>query len=177
MAVRLVNTANPGRDQDDLNSLDDLRRFLADRPRWGMVATGADVAAFRELRGRLREVFEAAAGGDGRRAVTRLNGLLGAYPVRPQISEHDDRDWHLHLAEDTVSVATGYGASACMGLAALLAKVGVDRLGVCQAAPCRAVYLDTSTNRSRRYCSERCATRANVAAYRARRRGQAVQLS
>ncbi|WP_141743598.1 CGNR zinc finger domain-containing protein, partial [Streptomyces abyssalis] len=31
-------------------------------------------------------------------------------------------------------------------------------------------YLDTSTNRSRRYCSDRCATRANVAAYRARKR-------
>ncbi|NEE27579.1 CGNR zinc finger domain-containing protein, partial [Streptomyces sp. SID7982] len=33
--------------------------------------------------------------------------------------------------------------------------------------------LDTSTNRSRRYCSDRCATRANVAAYRARKREEA----
>jgi hypothetical protein len=35
------------------------------------------------------------------------------------------------------------------------------------------VFIDTSTNRSRRYCSDRCATRANVAAYRARRKEQA----
>jgi predicted RNA-binding Zn ribbon-like protein len=59
-----------------------------------------------------------------------------------------------------------------MGLAMFCTELGVSRLGVCQALPCRQVYLDTSTNRSRRYCSERCATRANVAAYRQRRREQ-----
>ena len=57
-----------------------------------------------------------------------------------------------------------------MGLAFHLTEYGVDRLGLCEAAPCRNAYLDTSTNRSRRYCSDRCATRANVAAYRARKR-------
>jgi predicted RNA-binding Zn ribbon-like protein len=57
-----------------------------------------------------------------------------------------------------------------MGLAMHLTAHGADRLGICQAAPCRNAYLDTSTNRSRRYCSDRCATRANVAAYRARKR-------
>ncbi len=42
-----------------------------------------------------------------------------------------------------------------------------------RGGPCRNAYLDTSTNRSRRYCSDRCATRANVAAYRARKRLEA----
>ncbi len=60
-----------------------------------------------------------------------------------------------------------------MGLAVQLTELGVDRLGICQAPPCRNAYLDTSTNRSRRYCSDRCATRANVAAYRARKRQEA----
>ncbi|MGD0935289.1 MAG: CGNR zinc finger domain-containing protein [Streptosporangiaceae bacterium] len=31
--------------------------------------------------------------------------------------------------------------------------------------------MDTSTNRSRRYCSERCLSRANVTAFQARQRG------
>ena len=51
---------------------------------------------------------------------------------------------------------------------------------VCQEPPsdpvettCEHVYVDTSPNRSRRYCSERCSSRANVAAYRARRRAVA----
>jgi predicted RNA-binding Zn ribbon-like protein len=61
-----------------------------------------------------------------------------------------------------------------MGLAIHLTELGADRLGICQAAPCRNAYLDTSTNRSRRYCSDRCATRANVAAYRARKRAEAA---
>lgn len=61
-----------------------------------------------------------------------------------------------------------------MGLAFHLTEYGVDRLGLCEAAPCRNAYLDTSTNRSRRYCSDRCATRANVAAYRARKRREAA---
>jgi predicted RNA-binding Zn ribbon-like protein len=30
--------------------------------------------------------------------------------------------------------------------------------------------VDTSPNQSRRYCSDRCSSRANVAAYRARQR-------
>jgi predicted RNA-binding Zn ribbon-like protein len=33
------------------------------------------------------------------------------------------------------------------------------------------VFIDTSVNRTRRYCSDRCASRANVTAYRARKRG------
>jgi predicted RNA-binding Zn ribbon-like protein len=57
-----------------------------------------------------------------------------------------------------------------MGLATLVTDLGVDRLGLCHATPCRRAFLDTSSNRSRRYCSERCASRANVAAYRARKR-------
>jgi predicted RNA-binding Zn ribbon-like protein len=32
------------------------------------------------------------------------------------------------------------------------------------------VFVDTSPNQSRRYCSDRCSSRANVAAYRARQR-------
>jgi predicted RNA-binding Zn ribbon-like protein len=34
------------------------------------------------------------------------------------------------------------------------------------------VFIDTSTSNTRRYCSERCMNRANVSAYRARKRGE-----
>jgi predicted RNA-binding Zn ribbon-like protein len=113
----------------------------------------------RPLRDELAAVFDAA--GDQRDAVERLNALLVRYPVRPQLSDHDGSGWHLHLAED-------YAAGAVMGLAALVAELGVDRLGRCQEPHCERAFLDTSSNRSRRYCSARCASRANVAAYRAR---------
>ncbi|MBF8194737.1 CGNR zinc finger domain-containing protein [Nonomuraea sp. K274] len=113
----------------------------------------------RRLRDELAAVFDAA--GDERAVVERLNALLVRYPVRPQLSDHDGRRWHLHLAED-------YAASAVMGLAAVVAELGVDRLGRCREPRCARAFLDTSSNRSRRYCSARCASRANVAAFRAR---------
>ncbi len=175
MAVLLVNTEDPGRGRDQLTSLDDLRAFLGPhRSLWRNRATAADVAELREVRARLRAVFEKAAAGDEPGAVDQLNALLADYPVSPQISGHDHREWHLHMSDRAPTVASGYAANASMGLAMQMTTVGVNRLGVCQAPPCRDVYIDVSTNRSRRYCSDRCATRANVAAYRARRREQAA---
>lgn len=109
----------------------------------------------------LREVFACADSGREQEAVDLLNALLIRYPVRPQIAAHDGEGWHLHLSEED-----GQLAGAVIGLAAL----GVDRLGVCAAGSCERVFIDTSSNRSRRYCSDRCASRENVAAYRARRR-------
>jgi predicted RNA-binding Zn ribbon-like protein len=67
-----------------------------------------------------------------------------------------------------------YAAGAAMGLAVRLADLGIDRFGVCQATPCQGAFVDTSVNRTRRYCSDRCASRANVTAYRARKRGDDI---
>jgi predicted RNA-binding Zn ribbon-like protein len=47
-------------------------------------------------------------------------------------------------------------------------------MGVCSAEKCDCVYVDTSPNQSRRYCSDRCSSRANVAAYRARQKAAAT---
>jgi predicted RNA-binding Zn ribbon-like protein len=172
-AVALVNSvdlAHPERDQ--LGGVDRLRGFLAGNPTWQARAAARDLAPLRQVRARLRRVFEASTTGQEDRAVNELNALLREYPIQPQISGHDDRNWHLHLVEGAPAVASSYATGAIMGLAVFCTEYGLDRLGVCQAVPCRQVYLDTSTNRSRRYCSDRCATRANVAAYRQRRREQ-----
>ncbi|MFI0722711.1 CGNR zinc finger domain-containing protein [Streptomyces sp. NPDC021224] len=177
LAVRLVNTEQPLRGEDALTSADAVRELLGPGTHAASRAVEADVARLRAVRTRLRGVFEAADEGDEVRAVDLLNALMLEFPVSPQISGHDTLDdetgrpdWHMHLADQAVNATAGYSATACMGLAFQLTTLGVDRLGVCEAAPCRNAYVDTSTNRSRRYCSDRCATRANVAAYRARKR-------
>lgn len=175
-AVRLVNTEEPERGQDSLTTVDAVRELFGPRRQTARRATDADVSRLRGVRTRLRAVFTAAAEGDEVRAVNLLNSLLMEFPTSPQISGHGEPDedgrphWHLHLADQAANATAGYAATACMGLAFHLTALGVDRLGICQAGPCRNAYLDTSTNRSRRYCSDRCATRANVAAYRARKR-------
>ncbi|QGV78624.1 CGNR zinc finger domain-containing protein [Streptomyces ficellus] len=175
-AVRLVNTEEPARNKDALTSVEVVRDLFGEASQMARRATDADVTRFRSVRARLRAVFTAADAGDHTQAVDLLNSLLLEFPVSPQISGHDILDdegrprWHMHLADHPSNATAGYAAIAAMGLAFHLTEFGVDRLGLCQAAPCRNAYLDTSTNRSRRYCSDRCATRANVAAYRARKR-------
>ncbi|MEU1278520.1 CGNR zinc finger domain-containing protein [Streptomyces sp. NPDC005805] len=175
-AVRLVNTEEPVREKDSLTSVEAVRELFGASQQAARRATEADLSRFRGVRARLRAVFTAADEGEETRAVDLLNSLMLEYPVSPQISGHDFRDddgrplWHMHLADHPSNATAGYAAIAAMGLAFHLTEHGVDRLGLCQAAPCRNAYLDTSTNRSRRYCSDRCATRANVAAYRARKR-------
>ncbi|MBS2536827.1 CGNR zinc finger domain-containing protein [Catenulispora sp. NF23] len=170
-AVSLVNTADPYRHRDTLTTCEQAKELLATEGRCRV--TNADVAELRAIRDRLREVFDAAEAGRVPRAVQVLNSLMKQYPIRPVVTDHDGASWHLHLAEGAPTIAAVYGAKAAMGLAVQATELGFDRLGVCQAAPCREVFIDTSTNRSRRYCSDRCATRANVAAYRARRKEQA----
>ncbi|MEU2115766.1 CGNR zinc finger domain-containing protein [Streptomyces sp. NPDC016459] len=178
-AVRLVNTEEPARNKDALTSVEVIRELFGPANQMARRATDSDVTRFRAVRARLRAVFTAADEGDHTGAVDLLNSLLLEFPVSPQISGHDilDEDgrprWHMHLADHPSNATAGYAAIAAMGLAFHLTEFGADRLGLCQAPPCRNAYLDTSTNRSRRYCSDRCATRANVAAYRARKRLEA----
>ncbi|MET8680608.1 CGNR zinc finger domain-containing protein [Streptomyces sp. NPDC004647] len=175
-AVRLVNSEDPARGTDRLTSVEAVRGLFGSSSQAARRATEADVTRLRAVRARLRTVFEAADEGDEVRAVDLLNALLMEFPVSPQISGHETRDadgrpnWHMHIADHPANATAGFAATASMGLAFHLTELGVERLGICQAAPCRNAYLDTSTNRSRRYCSDRCATRANVAAYRARKR-------
>jgi predicted RNA-binding Zn ribbon-like protein len=178
-AVRLVNTEDPERGEDSLTSVEAVRELFGPSRQLARRATDADVARLRAVRTRLRAVFTAASEEDEVRAVDLLNSLLMEFPASPQISGHGDlteegrHDWHMHLADHPANATAGYAATACMGLAFHLTELGVDRLGVCRASRCANAYLDTSTNRSRRYCSDRCATRANVAAYRARKRREA----
>ncbi|MBT2448188.1 CGNR zinc finger domain-containing protein [Streptomyces sp. ISL-43] len=180
-AVRLVNTEEPARNKDSLTSVDAVRTLFGTSVQMARRVTDGDVTRFRNVRGRLRSVFEAADAGDHVLAVDLLNSLLMEFPVSPQVSghetiaDHGGPNWHIHLADHPSNASAGYAAIASFGLAFHLTEHGPGRLGLCQAPPCRNAYLDTSTNRSRRYCSDRCATRANVAAYRARKRLEAEE--
>jgi predicted RNA-binding Zn ribbon-like protein len=170
LAVRLVNTEEPVRGVDTLTDVAAVRALFEQKGRGARLADESDLPRLRQVRTRLRAVFESAAEGDERRSVDLLNELLGDYPVSPVVTGHGGAAWHLHLAESAGTATALLAATGSMGLAVYLTVNGLDRLGICQAPPCRNAYLDTSTNRSRRYCSDRCATRANVAAYRARKR-------
>jgi predicted RNA-binding Zn ribbon-like protein len=115
-------------------------------------------------------VFEHGSAGRDTEAVDEINALLEAYPIRPRISGHDSTDWHLHVTGRAAAVSSEYLAGAVWGLAVWLCDHGSSRFGICADERCGNVYLDTSSNCCRRFCSERCATRSHVAAHRARKR-------
>ncbi len=131
------------------------------------------MAPLRRLRRELRPIFEASDSGAEPEVVALVNSLLSKYPVSPHIAGHDNESWHLHVAERGSSVSALITAECIMGLAMLVVDFGPSRLGVCSAERCDNVFVDTSPNQSRRYCSDRCSSRANVAAYRARRKAEA----
>ena len=161
-AVDLVNTR--------IETLDDLRAFSAGNSWLADEATERDLAALRRGQRRLREVFEHGSSGRDTEAVNALNVMLEMQPVQPRISGHDAASWHMHVTSRGSSVANEYLVGAAWGLAVWLCEFGSARFGVCADERCGNVYLDTSSNNCRRFCSERCATRSHVAAHRARKR-------
>ena len=173
LAVRLVNTTGGGSEDgaDRLANLDGLRALVADREHLNTGMTRYDLDSLRALRAEFRAFFVACAAGDGDDAAGRLNALLIQHPVHPQLSGHDEQPWHVHYTESG-SVADKYAAGAVMGLAVRLTDLGIDRFGVCQAPGCQGVFIDISTSNTRRYCSDSCMNRANVSAFRARKRGE-----
>jgi predicted RNA-binding Zn ribbon-like protein len=161
-AVDIVNA--PLADVADLTELFGEQGWMAEE------ATERDFTAIKRAQRRLRDVFEHGSAGRDTEAVEELNALLEAYPIQPRISGHDAHDWHMHVTGRGSAVSSEYLAGASWGLAVWLCEHGSSRFGVCADERCGNVYLDTSSNCCRRFCSERCATRSHVAAHRARKR-------
>ena len=175
LAVRLVNSASNGGHQDMLSEPEAVRALLADRSDLRGPVTRVDLDALRHLRDELTAVFSACTQGDPAAGVERLNALLISHPVHPVIvpaqgpARRDRRPYQLSLS-GSGSVSDRFITGAVMGLATVLTQFGPDRLGRCGLACCTGVFVDTSPNGSRRYCSEQCGNRANVTAFRFRRR-------
>lgn len=116
------------------------------------------------MRERLRKVFAAT---DDAAAAEVLNGLLSEARATPMVSVHGGTP-HLHFESENAGVAAWLASVTAMGLSFVLCDHGTERLGRCDSQQCNDVYIDTSRNRSRRYCSDTCASRENVAAFRRR---------
>jgi predicted RNA-binding Zn ribbon-like protein len=156
----------------DLSDVHGLVAHLTARPHLQERATDRDCMLLRKLQRELRPVFQAGTDEDDAAVVRLLNELMSRHPITPRISDHD-ADLHLHVASGTDSVAELLVAESLLGLAAVVCDLGPRRLGICESSTCDHAFVDVSPNQSRRYCSERCSSRANVAAYRARRRAVA----
>jgi predicted RNA-binding Zn ribbon-like protein len=99
--------------------------------------------------------------------VELLNGLLAAAAAKPYISQHDDRAPHLHFADERADLVARVSAYTAAGIAHVLCE-DPERLGTCHRDGCSVVFVDTSRNGRRRFCSTRCANRVHVADHRKR---------
>ncbi|MFC7217848.1 CGNR zinc finger domain-containing protein [Streptomyces polyrhachis] len=117
----------------------------------------------------LRSVFDAVDVGRTDRAAELVNVLLRTTGARPQLDRVDDEPWqvHFHGADDTLAV--GWSAGCATALALAIGSNLAGRLGVCTAPQCDRVYVDTSRNAARHFCSDACRNRVKAAAFRARR--------
>jgi len=132
--------------------------------------TAAEAEQFRRLAESLRAVFAAAASGDQDTAAARVNALLADTGARPRLDRHDGEPWHLHFHGREDSLLHGWAAGCATGLAVVLGSDLHGRLGVCTAPRCDRVYVDSSRNGGRRFCSTACQNRVKAAAFRARQR-------
>ena len=145
----------------------DLEVFLQEHD---MDASGVhddDIHAVRQLADRLHTAFVV---DDPAAAVEVVNSLLIDAGALPQISGHDGTGWHMHYYPAGARPVDRLAVTAAMGLAVVLCTAGIRRLGRCASHDCNDVYVDTSRNNRRRFCSDGCGNRAHVAAHRARRR-------
>ncbi|WP_091676185.1 CGNR zinc finger domain-containing protein [Amycolatopsis marina] len=115
---------------------------------------------------RLRPVFEET---DPATRADLVNTLLDDSACRPYISRHDGLPPHLHYASENAGSVSRIRAYTAGGLAHLVCDAP-DRIGHCASPGCATVYVDTSRNGRRRFCSTRCATRVHVAQHRDRQR-------
>jgi predicted RNA-binding Zn ribbon-like protein len=155
----------------DLEPADGVETFVTAHHEWFAPETPLqlaprDAAKARETAALVREVALAESQAE---VLERLNALLALARPRPYATDHDG-ELHLHYARSDASALEQLTTTVAMGLSQVVVQHGWQRLGVCSAEGCDNVYVDTSRNASRRYCSNTCASRSTVAAYRARQK-------
>lgn len=171
LAVAIVNAVyGTEHEADDAEILETSLREYGVMNR---ALTAREKAGLRGWAGHLHNVFAA---DDASHAAHLLNQLLDVVVTHPYITGHDGR-LHLDYAPAEADPLHRVQASTAMGLAIVLCDYGMARLGVCRATDCECVYVDVSRNAQRRFCSESCANRTNVAAFRARAKSTAAAVS
>ncbi|GAA2206834.1 CGNR zinc finger domain-containing protein [Nonomuraea monospora] len=128
--------------------------------------TDGQAAELRAWAARLAPVFGEQ---DQETQIKLVNALLDLTTSKPYVSAHDGREPHLHFFSIDADIVARTRDTTAGGLAMALSFAGGDRLGRCGRQGCATVYVDTSRNGRRRFCSPGCANRVNVAAHRARR--------
>ncbi len=167
--VDLVNTDPAYNGREALPDVDALEAFVVEhRISNAERLTSRDLGGVHKVRRRFGRFFGLQ---DASMAAALANELLANATVEPRLTNHDDYDWHVHYFAPDARLAEHLSIDGSMAFAHVVTANEIDRLRLCEAPTCRAVLLDLSRNRSKRYCdASTCGNRLHVAAYRERKR-------
>lgn len=167
LAAELVNAAAPatlGAPAPGTWTVAEAERILRDHQIRRSALTAAAAGELQAWATRLRTAFEAEQVEDRCAAV---NTLLLEGTARAYLTTHDSLRPHLHFAADDDDVVARVKAVTSGSLAIFVMEAEGGRLGVCARNDCATVFVDTSRNGLRNYCSARC---GNTDAVRRHRR-------
>jgi predicted RNA-binding Zn ribbon-like protein len=148
---------------EHLQSVSDLEAFLKQHHiRVAYPLDESDLEAVRELREKMRSIWNAA-------NLEIMSEALNPLLAKGRLSLRGDEkmNWRFGL-EAAMPLVDGMSVAAALGIVLTVQEYGYERLRACESSPCQDVFVDTSRNKLRRFCSERCANRYNVAAFRGR---------
>jgi predicted RNA-binding Zn ribbon-like protein len=166
LVVGLVNCR--GLDADDERALEDVRALVGEYDYDREAVTAFDLATLRFMRAQLRSLL---AESDFDTAAALISMFLERSDARPILVTGEDGQAELSMTTGNTSVSDAVMADVAVALAALVSRGGLSRLALCAADGCGTAFYDRSQAGNRRYCDpQTCGNRANVAAYRRRRR-------
>ena len=154
----------PQGDQRREAATEALRSISPDIP----TVTAHEADDLATLAATLRSVFASVADRELDTAAEQVNRLLDNTRAQPRLNRHDEQPWHLHYHGTSGGLAAQWAGACATALAIVLGSDSRHRLGICTAPRCDRVYVDTSQNGTRRFCSTPCQNRVKNAAFRAR---------
>jgi predicted RNA-binding Zn ribbon-like protein len=150
---------------DELSTIEELDWLIA-----SCVFTGRqdhDQKELREVR-EVRELIRSIWTLPRDEMVDRINAILREAQALPQLSRHDDLDWHIHATLPDAPLAERMQVEIALALGDVIRADATDRLRVCEATECDGLLVDFSRNGSKRFCTVRCGNRMSMIAYRER---------
>jgi predicted RNA-binding Zn ribbon-like protein len=164
IAVWLVNNPSP--------TAPALTAVLASHDVHHPATTAAEVRELAAWTATLRKIFEA---GTLAEKAERADALLLAADCRPRLVSHGPGlAFHFHYAPVQTGLAARVKALTAAGVAHVIDGGDGARLRSCGRDGCGTVFIDTSRNGRRHFCSVRCANQVNVTNHRLRQRQAAA---
>ncbi len=150
-------------------ALDELRQILTVDPPSLVELDEQAVTPMMDLATRVEAICTMLIANRVDEAAANVNTMLGEQSAHPHLAFEAGR-WRLHHHPADAPLMAMWTAIAAEVFARVIDAGRYDRIGRCEAPDCNDLFVDTSKNGTRRFCSTTCQNRVKAAAYRRRQR-------